>query len=69
MPVHVGADALRVHTFDDLWPTQHGTAHGLVRKSGFLEVVEDDVVGCIVGLVYFLKNHRLLSGQFLGIHD
>ena len=39
----------------------------LVREGGLLEVVEDDVVGRVVGLADLLQDHAALALQLLGV--
>ena len=56
-------DHTPLHVPDDLRAPQHGSADGLVREGGFLEVVEDDVVGRVLRLADLLKDDRPLPRQ------
>ena len=52
---------------DDLGLAQHRPAHGLIGKGGRLEMIEDDVVGRVLGLADLLQHHGALARQLLGI--
>ena len=66
---HVIPEHGRGHGADPFHGAQHRTAEGLFGKRGFLEEIEDHVVGGVLGLVDFLHDHVLLAGQFVGVHD
>src|SRR3546814_3218643 len=44
---------------------EHRATKRLIGIGGFLEVVEHDVVGCVVGLADLLQDHRALALQLL----
>ena len=60
---HVAADGLARQAADDLGRAQHRAAEGLVGKGAGLEVVEDDVVGRVLGLADLLQHDRALARQ------
>ena len=59
--------AFRPSSPDDLGPAQHRPAHRLVGIGAFLEIIEDDVVGRVVGLADLLQDHRALALELLRI--
>ena len=67
MAMHIAADGLAREAADDLGLAQHRPAHGLVGKGGRLEMIEDDVVGRVLGLADLLQHHGALARQLLGI--
>ena len=67
MAAHVAADGLARQAADDLGLAQHRPAHGLIGKGGRLEMIEDDVVGRVLGLADLLQHHGALARQLLGI--
>ena len=69
MALHVVDDGLAAHGKDALGRAQHRTPQILVGKGGFLEVVEDDIVGGIVGVADLLDDDGQLAGQLVGVHD
>ena len=48
---------------------QHRPAHRLVGKGAFLEMVEDDVVGRVVGLADLLQDDAALALQLGRVED
>ena len=52
---------------DDLRAAQHGPPDRLSRKRGLLEMVEDDVVGRVLGLAELLQDHAALALELLRI--
>ena len=67
MVAHVAGQRRRAASPDDLLGAQHRPAHRLVGKGGLLEVVEDDVVGRVVGLADLLQDHGALALQLLRV--
>ena len=65
MPAHVVAQRVARHLLDDGGRAQGGAAHGLIAIGGGLEVVEDDVVGRVVGLPDLLQDHAALALHLL----
>ena len=68
MVFHVAEDGVAVHTPDQRRRTQYRAAEGLFGEGGFLEEIEDHVVGGVVGLVDFLDDDALFAGQFPLVH-
>ena len=54
MGFHVAGDINALEVADDFLGAENRAAHGLVRVGSFLEMIEDDVVGRVVGLADFL---------------
>ena len=65
VPAHVVAQRVARHLLDDGGRAQGGAAHGLIAIGGGLEVVEDDVVGRVVGLPDLLQDHAALALHLL----
>ncbi len=61
MVAQIADHRLAVEPADDLGAAQHRPAHRLVGKGAFLEIVENDVVGRVVGLADLLQDHRALA--------
>ena len=68
MVLHVAKDGVAAHALDQRRRTQHRAAEGLFGKGGFLEEIEDHVVGGVVGLVDLLDDDALFAGQFVLVH-
>ena len=54
MVAQIGDHRIAGQSADDLRPPEHGPPHGLLGISTFLKVIEDDVVGRVVGLADLL---------------
>jgi hypothetical protein len=67
MVAQIGGDLVAPEPADDLWPAQHRPPHGLVGIGAFLEMVEDDVVGRVVGLADLLQDHRALAFELVAL--
>ena len=63
----IGAQACRIERSNRIWRAQNGAAHRLHRKCGFLQPVEHEIVGRILGGADFLHDDILLAPQFFGI--
>src|SRR5690625_1469216 len=54
---------------DDLRPPENGTSDALIRKGGFLKVIEDDVVRRILRLPDLLQHDLAFAFQFAGLEQ
>jgi hypothetical protein len=54
---------------DDLGPPQHGPAHRLVGIRAFLKMIENYVVGRIVGLPDLLQDDPALAFELLRVES
>ncbi len=61
MAAHVAADGVPAQGGDDLGGAQHRPPHRLAGKGGGLKMVEDDVVGRVLGLADLLQDHLTLA--------
>ena len=61
MVAQIGDDGLARQPADDLGAAEHRPAHRLVGKGLFLEMIEDDVVGRVVGLADLLQDDGALA--------
>lgn len=52
----IGVDLVWCEGLNCFWCVENGMVDCLVVEGGFGEVVEDDVVGCVIGCVDFLKD-------------
>jgi hypothetical protein len=66
MVFQIGDDRFARQFADDLGAAEHRAAHRLVGKGALLEIVEDDVVGRVVGLADLLQDHRALAFELAG---
>ena len=63
---HVVGQRMALHCADQRLGAERRPAHRLARISGFLEMVEDDVVGRVVRLADLLQDDAALALQLVG---
>ena len=69
MVVQIGGHGLARQPLDDLGAAQHRPAHRLIGEGAFLEMIEDDVVGRVVGLADLLQDDGALALQLGRVED
>ncbi len=67
MVAQIGRDLVAPEPADNFGPAQHRPAHRLVGVGAFLKVIEDDVVGGVVGLADLLQDNGALALHLLGL--
>ncbi len=61
MVAQIAHDLVARDAADDLGAAKHRTPHRLIRKGLLLKMVEDDVVGRVVGLADLLQDDGALA--------
>ena len=64
MVFQVGDDRFARQFPDDVGAAQHRPAHRLVGVGALLKIIENDVVGRVVGLADLLQDHGALAFEF-----